>query len=269
MKTERFEIKNRHGLKLVIQVDTPDSPKNLVFIEPGQGGTINQVHITAFAEAFLENGFRTVRFDPTNSVGESGGSITDVTYDNYYEDLQDVINWARTQDWFQQPFALCGHSMGAQATAWYAEHHPEEVLLLAPMAPVVNYELYMQTLDPEYKKQWQEQGYVDQTSRSKSGLVKRIGWGVNESLKKYDIVPNANKLTMPVLNIVGDKDQPCPIKHQDIFMQNISSQNKKLVVIPGAEHSYRNAEAQQYGREVRKVKQELSSWLHDINRLTP
>ena len=34
MKTERFEIKNRYGLKLVIQVDTPENPKNLVFIAP-------------------------------------------------------------------------------------------------------------------------------------------------------------------------------------------------------------------------------------------
>jgi pimeloyl-ACP methyl ester carboxylesterase len=269
MKTERFEIKNRHGLKLVIQVDTPDNPKNLVFIEPGQGGTIDQKHITAFAEAFLENDFITVRFDPTNSVGGSGGSITDVNYDNYVEDLEDVIGWARTQDWFKQPYALCGHSMGAQMTAWYAEQHPEQVSLLAPMAPVINYELYMTTLDPEYKKQWQEQGYVDQASRSKPGLVKRIGWGVNESLKKYDILSAANKLTMPVINIVGDNDQPCPIKHQHIFMDAIASTNKKLIIIPDAEHSYRNAGTNEYGPELGEVKRALSSWLHDLKHLTP
>lgn len=262
MKSEKFEIKNRHGLKLIIQVDTPDSSKNLVFIEPGQGGTIEQKHITAFAEAFLENRFITVRFDPTNSTGESGGNITDVTYDNYFEDLEDVINWARLQKWFRQPFALCGHSMGAQMTAWYAEHRPEEVLLLAPMAPVINWNLYETTLDPDYKKQWQEHGYVDQHSRSKPGLVKRIGWGVNESLKKYDIMPKASNLTMPVINIVGEEDQPCPIRHQQIFMDAIASRHKKLVIIPDAEHSLRNAEIKTYGQEVQKAKEALSSWLH-------
>jgi alpha-beta hydrolase superfamily lysophospholipase len=267
MKTERFEIKNRQGLKLVIQVDTPDYPKNLVFIEPGQSGTIDQVHITAFAEAFLENGFTAVRFDPTNSLGESGGDLINVTYDNYVEDLEDVIDWARTQDWFQQPYAVCGHSMGAQAAAWIAEQRPEEILLVAPMAPVVNYELYLPTIDPEERKQWQKKGYQEAFSKSKPGVVKKVGWGVVESLKKYDIVQNADKLTMPVINIVGDKDQPCPLKHQQVFMDAVASNNKKLVVIPGAQHSYRNSDSDEYGTEVGEVKTALSSWLHDLNRL--
>ncbi len=267
MKTKRFEIKNRHGLKLVIQVDIPENPLYVAIIEPGQGGTIEQKHITAFAEAFLENQFVVVRFDPTNSVGGSGGNITDVTYDSYLEDLEDVIDWTRAQPWFKQPFALCGHSMGAQATAWYAELHPEEVSLLAPMAPVVNYEIYMPTLDPDYRTQWQKNGYVEIPSRSKPGVIKRVGWGVNESLKRYNILPKAGNLTMPVINIVGEKDQPCPPAHQRIFMDVITSQNKKLVIIPAAEHSYRNAETYEYGSELEQVKEALSSWLQEINKL--
>jgi pimeloyl-ACP methyl ester carboxylesterase len=265
MKTKRFEIKNRHGLKLVIQVNTPDNPKNLVFIEPGQSGTIDQKHIAAFAEAFLENRFRTVRFDPTNSLGESGGDLINVTYDNYVEDLEDIINWARTQDWFQQPYAVCGHSMGAQAAAWVAEQRPEEVLLVAPMAPVVNYELYETTLDSEEQKLWQEKGYQESISKT-HGLVKRVGWGVVESLKKYDIVQNADKLTMPVINVVGDKDLPCPVEHQQIFMNSVASPNKKLVIIPGAQHSYRNAGSDEYAQELDEMKEALSSCLHDINQ---
>jgi len=264
MSTEKINIQNRHGLKLVIQVDTPENPKNLVFIEPGQSGTIDQKHIKAFAEAFLENNYTVVRFDPTDSVGESGGALIDVTYTNYLEDLEDVINWARTRDWFKQPFALCGHSMGAQMVAWYAEHHPDEVLLVAPMAPVVNYDLYMTTLDPKEKRQWQEKGYQESRSKSRPELVKKVGWGVNESLKKYDIVPQAERLTMPVINIVGEKDRPCPIKHQQIFMDATAGSNKKLVTIAGAQHSYRNAESDEYDGELHEVRQALSVWLKEI-----
>jgi pimeloyl-ACP methyl ester carboxylesterase len=266
MKTERFEIKNRHRLKLVIQVDAPDDSKSLVFIEPGQSGTIDQKHITAFAEAFLENGYTSVRFDPTNSVGESGGELINVTYDNYFEDLEDVINWARSQTWFQQPFALCGHSMGAQATAWYAEQHPEEVSLLATMAPVINYELYMTTLTPDEIKNWQEVGYQETASRSQPGKTYRVGWGVNESLKKYDIVPDAGKLTMPVINVVGEKDKPCPVKHQQIFMDAVANPNKKLVIISGAQHSYRNAESDEYADELDEMKEALSSYLREHSK---
>jgi len=155
---QRLAIKNRHGLKLVIQVDEPAEPKHLVFIAHGQGGFIEQVHITAFAEAFLANNYRVVRFDATHAIGASGGDLEDVTYDSYIEDLEDVINWARAQDWFQQPFALCGHSMGAQSTAWYAEHHPEEISLLAPIAPTINFDLWMKTIAPDYVSKWQQLG---------------------------------------------------------------------------------------------------------------
>lgn len=265
MDAQKFSVKNRHGLKLVIQVDSPDNPESLVFIEPGQGGTIDQVHITAFADAFLANGYRTIRFDPTHSVGESEGDIFDVTYDNYVEDLEDVISWARTQKWFKQPFALCGHSMGAQAVTWYAEHNPSGVMLLAPMAPVVNYELLTKTMDEDFKNRWQNRGHIEIPSRSKPGIVKKIGWGVNESLKKFDIVLKAGDLKMPVINIVGEKDHPCQVEHQQIFMDTVGSKNKRLVTIPGAEHSYRNVKSNDYGKEIEEAKKALSIWLRRIN----
>jgi len=154
--------------------------------------------------------------------------------------------------------------MGAQASAWYAEQHPDEVLLVAPMAPVINYDLYITTLDSEEKRQWQEKGYQESRSKSQPDLVKRVGWGVNESLRKYDIVPQANKLTMPLINIVGDKDQPCPVAHQRVFMDAVASKNKKLVLIAGAQHSYRNAESDEYSDELQEAKKALSSWLRDI-----
>ena len=87
MNTERFSIENRRGLKLVIQVDTPENSSNLVFIAHGQGGFMEQIHITAFTEAFLDNNYRVVRFDATHALGESEGDIIDVTYYSYIEDL--------------------------------------------------------------------------------------------------------------------------------------------------------------------------------------
>lgn len=265
MKTERFEIKNRHGLKLVIKVDTPGNPKDLVFIAHGQGGSMAQVHIQAFGQAFFENNYRVVYFDATHALGESEGELIDVTYDNYIEDLEDVINWARTQDWFQQPFALCGQSMGAQSTAWYAEHHPKEIKLLAPIAPTVNYDLWSKTMDPEFIKQWQERGYKEELSRT-LGVMKKVGWGVAESLKKFDIVPGADKLTMPVFFMAGEFDQPCPAENQMKVYERIPERNKKFVKIAGAEHSFRNNETQEYGSEVQQAKEALSSWLKERSK---
>ena len=263
MTSKKFEIKNRHGLKLVIQVDTPENPKNLVFIAHGQGGSMAQIHIQAFGQAFLGNNYRVVYFDATHSLGQSEGDLVYVTYDNYIEDLEDVISWARTQDWFQQPFALCGQSMGAQSTAWYAEHHPDEIKLLAPIAPTVNFDLWVGTMEPEFRKQWQERGYKEELSRT-LGVMKRVGWGVAESLKKFDLLPEAGKLRMPVLFMAGEFDKPCPVENQMKVYERIPEGKKKFVKIAGAEHSFRNAETQEYGKEVQAAKEALSSWLRGL-----
>ena len=265
MNIRRVSITNRHGLKLVIQVDAPDKPTNLAFIAHGQGGFMGQKHIVAFAEAFLKNNFRVVRFDATHALGESGGDIYDVTYDSYIEDLEYVIDWAHTQDWFQQPFSLCGQSMGAQSTGWYAEQHPGEIKYLAPIAPPVNFDLWVKTMDPEYRKSWEKKGYRIEESRSKAGVAKKIGWGAAESLKKFDLLRGADKLTMPVLFLVGEFDQPCPYENQKVLFDAIPSRNKKFIKIGGAEHSFRNNDTQEYGKELQDAKAALSNWLRDLN----
>ena len=267
MSKERFTIKNRHGLKLVIQLDTPEDPKNLVFICHGRGGAMVQVHIQAFGQAFLENNFRVVFFDSTNSLGQSDGDMLNLTYDTYTADLEDIIGWARLQPWFQEPFSLCGQSMGAQAVAWYAEHHPEEIKYLAPIAPVVNFQLWSKTMPPGYLEKWQKDGFVAEPSRSLPGVIGRTGWGLVESQKRYDLMPLVSKLTMPVFFMAGEYDEPCPYENQKILFDCIPSKNKKFVKIAGAEHGLRNAKTQQYGKELQEAKTALSTWLHDTVKI--
>lgn len=257
---EEHKITNRHGLKIHIQVDTPTDPCKLVFIAHGQKGSLKQKHIQAFTDAFIENGFRVVRFDATHALGESEGDVQAVTYDTYISDLEDVIDWARTQDWFTVPFVLCGHSMGAQSTAWYAEQHRDEISLLAPMAPTINYKLWSSTRTEEDLRSWQKLGYEEGISRS-TGKSVRVGWQVAESLKKFDILTGANRLTMPVLNIVGEFDQPCPVTNQEIFMDAVASANKTLVIISGLEHSYRDEASQEYSESLGQVTQIIDGWL--------
>lgn len=261
---DEYDSTNRNGLKVHIQVDTPDNPEGLVFIAHGQKGSLGQVHIQAFADAFLANNFRVVRFDATHALGKSDGDVQGVTYDTYISDLEDVIEWAKTQEWYQEPFALCGHSMGAQSTTWYAEHHPEKVNLLASMAPVINYALWSVTIDNNELAEWQRVGYQESMSKSK-GISVRVGWQVNESLKKFDLLPLAAKLTMPVAIIVGDLDKPCPPRHQQVLLDAIAGNNTTLRIIKNSEHSYRNAQTDEYAEEVDEMKRTLYEWI-SINR---
>ena len=263
---QQSTIINRSGLKLVVQAEGESISERLEFIAHGLKGTRREPHIRAFAEAFLANGYRVVTFDATHSIGESEGDLFDVTYDSYVHDLEDVIEWAKQQAWFVGPFALCGHSMGAQSTAWYAEQHPKDVSLLVAMAPVVNYELYSATYTPEELAEFQSKGYRDTASSQQPGVVHRIGWGNHESVQRYDIIPQAGRLTMPVLDVVGSEDQPCPPSHQRKFIDAVGGTVKGLVVVDGLQHSYRNAATDTVDDGLQKVKQIITEWVGTVSQ---
>jgi len=118
---EKIFIQNRKNQKLAVLVDQPENPKGLAFVMHGLGGFKEQPHIKIFAQSFQGAGYIVVRFDATNTFGESDGNYEDATTTNYYEDLEDVIGWAKTQAFYQEPFFLAGHSLGGICVALYAE----------------------------------------------------------------------------------------------------------------------------------------------------
>lgn len=261
---EKITITNRSGLRLVIQIDSPVTPKRLVFLAHGMKGFKEQPHIEAFKNVFLKNDYVVVRFDATHALGESDGSVEDVTYDSYVHDLEDVIAWAKKQDWFVSPYALCGHSMGAQSTVWHAEHNPREVSLIAAMAPVVNYDMYIATMDPVIRHNWKTKGYSESESKSRPGVSARVRWAAVESLKGFDLLPLAHTIRMPFIDIVGSDDKPCPPNNQKVLFENITSDNKQLIVVDGLEHSYRSSSDDTWGSGLDEVSQYLDAFINKI-----
>src|SRR6266498_4249115 len=162
---EKVKIKNRKGQTIVVLLEKAENSKGLAFVMHGLSGNKEQPHIVKFAEAFKEKGLTVVRFDTTNTFGESDGKYEDATVTNYYEDLEDVISWAKTQPWYRAPFYLAGHSLGGISTVVYAEKHPEEIKGLAPISTVVSGKLSLET--PEYKttwENWKKSGWKEEVS---------------------------------------------------------------------------------------------------------
>ena len=60
-----------------------------------------------------------------------------------------------------------------------------------------------------------------------------------EDRLKYDLLPEVNKLTMPVLLIVGDKDDGTPPEHQKILFDKLPGK-KELHIIKDAPHTFRD-----------------------------
>lgn len=218
----------------------------------GLGGFKEQDHIATFAEAFKEKGFTVVRFDTTNTFGESDGKYEDATITNYYEDLEDVIRWSKIQKWYQEPFALVGHSLGGICSALYAENHPEKVLALAPISTVVSGQLSIEAhkkFEPEEFANWEKTGWREAESHSKPGIIKRLPWAHIVDRMKYDLIPNVNRLTMPVLLIVGEKDTSTPPDQIQILFKLLPGP-KELHIIKNASHTFRD---QKHLNEIRKI----------------
>ncbi len=235
---QKLFIKNRKEQKIAFLVEKPKSPKGLAFIMHGLGGFKEQPQIETFTRAFFDNGYTTVRFDTTNTLGESDGNYEDATLTNYYEDLEDVIKWSKSQEWYQEPFCLVGHSLGGICTALYAEKHPEKVKAVAPTSIVVSGKLSFEAAGAKKDmSEWQKTGWLVKPSDSKPGVIKRLKWSHVADRLKYDLLPEAKKLTMPILLIVGDNDDVTPLAHQQLLYEKLPGK-KELHIIKGAPHSF-------------------------------
>jgi len=258
---EKPFIKNRKDQNISVLVEESNPQKGLAFVMHGLGGFKEQDHIQTFADAFKEKGFTAVRFDTTNSLGESDGSYEDATVTNYYEDLEDVIEWASKQSWHQEPFYLIGHSLGGLTTALYAERHLGKVKGLAPISTAVSGKLSEDAhkeFDPETYEQWKKTGWLIQESNSKPGVMKKLKWSHMADRLRYDLIPGARLLTMPVLLITGEKDTSTPPKHVEILFKALPGRNKIHYVIPGAPHTFRKPE------HLQDIKLMIGNWIASI-----
>jgi len=251
-------IKNRKGQKMAVVIEEADDPKGLAFIMHGLSGFKEQLHIQVMADAFKEKGYSVVRFDTTNTFGESEGNPDEATITNYLEDLEDVLSWASSQSWYQEPFCLAGHSMGSISISLFAENNSEKVKALAPISTVVSgklsYELKSKTGEIQ---EWKKKGYKIEESASRPGLFKKLPWSHMEDRLKYDLLDKVDKLTMPVLLIVGDEDKHTPPEHQKILYDKLPGR-KELHIIKGSPHTFREKE------HLEEVKQILLKWINTL-----
>ena len=231
-------IKNRKGQKIAVIVEENLDHKGLAFVMHGLGGFKEQPQLQTFAKAFKDNGYTVVLFDTTNTTGESDGKFEDATVGGYYEDLEDVISWAKTQNWYKEPFCLSGHSLGAYSSLLYAIRYPEQVKAVAPIQAFISGEFSMDTMSSEEIKNWKETGWQIKESRSKPGFIKKLPWSHMEERLKHDLLKeDLSKLTMPILFIAGDLDKSTPIEQQKILFEKLPGK-KEFHVIKGAVHGF-------------------------------
>ncbi len=241
MKLNKQPVLNRHGLKMLVHFEPSPQPNGkLAIIQHGYGGYMDELHLVSFAKTFLENGYNVLLTDSSNSMNEADGRIDDATIQTHYEDLQDIIQWTAQQDWHQEPFALLGHSLGGMSVLNYAINNPDKISVLIPAAAVINKEL----MDEAYQKNMPDdyQNLINGKTRLKVSEKypdknghQTYHWF--ESMKDYDVLPNASNITSPTLLLVGEHDEPTPPEHQKILLESLSCE-KEIHIFDKADHCY-------------------------------
>lgn len=231
--------------------------KGLAFIIHGLGGNKDQAHIRAIISAFLESGCTVVSFDTTNTYGESDGEPENATTTNYIEDLEDVIAWAQKQSFYQEPFYLTGHSLGAFAAALYAQKNPKKIKGLAPISTVVSGQLSASSKEKGDLEKWEKDGYKITPSNTTPGLMKKIKWAEFEDRLKYDLMPLVKQISMPVLMIVGDQDKSTPPEHQKILYDALPGK-KEMHIIENAPHTFKDP------KQLKEIKTVFINWINSL-----
>jgi len=229
MNKQKFSTTNRYGLKIVCDIWIPENSSGLDFVMQGLGGHKEEETVQTISKTIFNNGFIVINFDSTNSFGESEGEYKNATMQMHFEDLVEVIAWAKSQFWYKELFVLSGHSLEGYVVARYAEDYPEKVKTIFPHALVVSGDLSYQAGEISGEiKTWKETGWWISESKSKPSLIKRLPWLHMEERLKHNLLPNAGKITMPILFIIGEHDRYCPPEHQKILYKALMNYRERV-----------------------------------------
>ena len=115
-------LQNNQGQSIYVKVYNENGNK-LAFVLHGLASDMNHQVVQSAKKAFLDNGYTVVTFDARYSLGKSYGNVSDVSLNTFLEDLETIINWAKKQPFYREPFAVAGHSLGGATTILYSHNN--------------------------------------------------------------------------------------------------------------------------------------------------
>lgn len=192
----------------------------------------------------MDHGYTTVLFDATNSFGKSGGSLENISLTSHWQDLEDVLHWAKTEPWYEAPFILAGHSLGGFSILHLTQKYPDKVKAIAPLSTIISGKFRQEAWErfaPELYAEWKAAGFREEQNPFDQEHMAKIPWSHMEDCLRYDALANADKITCPALLIVGENDQSTPPDQHILLKEKLSGQTE-LIIVPDCGHSFKTPE---------------------------
>lgn len=256
-------IENSKGEHLSVQVEGLENKeaKHLVFIEHGLASCKEYYVIRRIAEAFLANNYIVVTFDTRHSFGKSSGNVELSSLTTAYEDLQTIILWAQTQEFYKEPFALSGHSLGGGCVLKYAEDYPQKVNRLIPVSPMVGGKYYLRSYamyNYDLLEKWFITGFRHCRKFDDRNIDGYVSYNFVKDLQNYDFVASATNISSPTLLITGSWDKSSTVYNNERLFENINAP-KKMEIINNCTHVFESKNNQ------KELYAAIDIWLKDLS----
>ncbi len=257
----KLTIRNSRGEKLSVAVERPQNAVcgRLVFIQHGLSGHKGQVMVRRPAAAFLDNGFVVVTFDSRHSFGESDGRLEYATLSSFVEDLETVVEWAKGEDFYHEPFALSGHSLGGGSVLRFAETNPAKVGLLVPVAAMVGGKYFIRSRllnERDAYRRWQQEEFQYRENKNHPEINGWLSFDVVRDMLRYNLVREAGSICCPTLLVTGDQDPSSTVYNNKKLLECLQCR-KQLTILKECGHLYeKRANAED-------LQQTICDWVKD------
>ena len=243
MGSKEIRIKNREGKKLFCRVDGIISKRRSpsVLIVHGFSGNSSERHIAAISDSLAAEGFLTLRVDLTKNPGKSYLDFSEITYAQELSDLEDVLEYfLQMPDADPTRIGIAGHSLGGMLVAELTAKRKEiksAVLLSAVYDPRIMLDRVFKKPASEFKADFEKRGWTKRWSQT-------LNKNLKIRLKFYTDIAGrtagnfVQNITHPTLIIASGSDESVSQEHADNYLKFITSRNKKMEIIEGADHIY-------------------------------
>jgi dienelactone hydrolase len=234
MQEQTITFANRVGRRMVGTLLVPDGSEAVpgVLVVHGFRGNRHEHHITAIADALAWAGFITLRVDLTNNLGESEGSFRGLTVSSEVSDAQDALAWLAAHPRVDPSrIGITGHSLGGLVAVLAGAG----VRAIVTLSAVYDMAPRLRAMLGDRFPDWAIKGEIEMDPPG-CGVI--LGYQYYEDLVQQDIAGSLARLTAPIRIVHGEDDNGVPVGDARLFYEGAGSDQKDLVLLPGADHGY-------------------------------